>query len=114
MLVHLQYLQSTDLVIFLELHVSDHLNQDFFNRLYAEYEKVCQLCLEKVDEIKVGTKVLFAFSILSLSCANALIRKPVVSVGCVAAGFDICAQNASYISYLATRFYEGYNQSCKD
>ena len=36
------------------LHVLiDELNQSYFNKLYGEYEAVCQTCLEQVDAIKV-------------------------------------------------------------
>ena len=31
---------------------SDGLNQDYFTKLYGEYEVVCQNCLEEVDTIR--------------------------------------------------------------
>lgn len=36
-------------------NLTDVLNQEYFTKLYAEYEKVCQKCLEEVENVKVGT-----------------------------------------------------------
>ena len=33
--------------------LSDELNQDFFTKMYAEYEKVCQECLDQAERAKV-------------------------------------------------------------
>ena len=37
----------------------DELNQDFFSKIYAEYEKVCQECLDEAEQLKV--RYLFSY-----------------------------------------------------
>ena len=39
--------------------IVDTLNQEYFNKLYAEYELVCQRCLEELEHLVVSSQFFF-------------------------------------------------------
>ena len=52
--------------------IEDTLNQEYFNKLYAEYELVCQRCLEELEHLVVSTHLFLTSTKLRTSICTAV------------------------------------------